>query len=147
MLKMFFGKVITIHWFCFLLCFKNVKLEEMFPLNLCSRLFDPNEWCLKNGLFSGGLNPRPLSHESSALTTRPRTYLLSICLICLLFFKSYEKYINIDLDYWDSDSQKQRRKFPKIGTFLYLSPNLDFKNGFKPAYLIYMFYILENNNN
>ena len=34
--------------------------------------FDPNEWCLKNGLLSGGLNPRPLSHESFALTTRPR---------------------------------------------------------------------------
>jgi hypothetical protein len=34
--------------------------------------FDPNEWCLKNGLLSGGLNPPPLSHESSALTTRPR---------------------------------------------------------------------------
>jgi hypothetical protein len=32
--------------------------------------FDPNEWCLKNGLLSGGLNPRPLSHESFALTTR-----------------------------------------------------------------------------
>ncbi len=23
--------------------------------------FDPNEWCLKNGLHSGGLNPGPLS--------------------------------------------------------------------------------------
>jgi hypothetical protein len=34
--------------------------------------FDPNEWCLKNGLNSGGLNPGPLGHESSALTTRPR---------------------------------------------------------------------------
>jgi hypothetical protein len=34
--------------------------------------FDPNEWCLKNGLRSGGLNPGPLGHESSALTTRPR---------------------------------------------------------------------------
>ncbi len=34
--------------------------------------FDPNEWCLKDGLHSGGLNPRPLSHESSALSTRPR---------------------------------------------------------------------------
>ena len=32
--------------------------------------FDPNEWCLKNGLHSGGLNPGPLSHESSALTTK-----------------------------------------------------------------------------
>jgi hypothetical protein len=26
----------------------------------------------KNGLHSVGLNPRPLSHESSALTTKPR---------------------------------------------------------------------------
>jgi len=34
--------------------------------------FDQNEWCLKNGFLSGRLNPRPLSHESSALTTRPR---------------------------------------------------------------------------
>ncbi len=33
---------------------------------------DPNEWCLKNGLHNGGLNPGPLGHESSALTTRPR---------------------------------------------------------------------------
>jgi hypothetical protein len=37
-----------------------------------STSFEPNEWCLKNGLHSGGLNPGPLSHESSALTTRPR---------------------------------------------------------------------------
>jgi hypothetical protein len=34
--------------------------------------FDPNEWCLKNGLHSGGLNPGPLGLGSSALTTRPR---------------------------------------------------------------------------
>ena len=34
--------------------------------------FDPNEWCLKNGFHNGGLNSRPLGHESSALTTRPR---------------------------------------------------------------------------
>jgi hypothetical protein len=34
--------------------------------------FDPNEWCLKNGLHSGGLNPGPFGLESSALTTRPR---------------------------------------------------------------------------
>ena len=33
--------------------------------------FDSSEWCLKNGLHSGGLNPGPLGHESSALTTRP----------------------------------------------------------------------------
>jgi hypothetical protein len=31
--------------------------------------FYPNEWCLKNGLHSGGVNPGPLGHESSALTT------------------------------------------------------------------------------
>jgi hypothetical protein len=36
------------------------------------KAFDPNEWCLKNGLHSWGLNPGPLGHESSALTTRPR---------------------------------------------------------------------------
>ena len=34
--------------------------------------FDPNEWSVKNGLHSGGLNPGPRSHESSALSTRPR---------------------------------------------------------------------------
>ena len=34
--------------------------------------FDPNEWCLKNGLHSLGLNPGPLGHESFALTTRPQ---------------------------------------------------------------------------
>ncbi len=45
--------------------------------------FDPNEWCLKNGLLSGGLNPGPLGHESSALTTRPR--LLTQLLEYLLF--------------------------------------------------------------
>jgi hypothetical protein len=32
--------------------------------------FDPNEWCLKNGLHSGALNPGPLGHESSALTNK-----------------------------------------------------------------------------
>ena len=35
--------------------------------------FDPNEWYLKNGLHSGGLNPGPLGHESSALTTGQTT--------------------------------------------------------------------------
>jgi hypothetical protein len=39
--------------------------------------FDPNDWCLKNGLHSGGLNPGPLGHESSALTTRPGLLALS----------------------------------------------------------------------
>ena len=34
--------------------------------------FDPNEWCLKNGLHNGGLNSQPFSYQSSALTTRPR---------------------------------------------------------------------------
>jgi hypothetical protein len=44
--------------------------------------FDPNEWCLKNGLHSGGLIPGPLSHESSALNTRPR-------LLALMNFVSF----------------------------------------------------------
>jgi hypothetical protein len=34
--------------------------------------FDPSDRFLKNSLHSGGLNPGPLSHESSTLTTRPR---------------------------------------------------------------------------
>jgi hypothetical protein len=34
--------------------------------------FDPIEWCLKNGLHNGGSNSQPFSHESFALTTRPR---------------------------------------------------------------------------
>ena len=38
--------------------------------------FDPNEWCPKNSLLSGGLNPGPLSPESCALTTRPRLLIL-----------------------------------------------------------------------
>jgi hypothetical protein len=45
---------------------------RLISTQLLLQAFDPNEWCLKNGLLSGGLNPRPLSHESSALTTRPR---------------------------------------------------------------------------
>ncbi len=48
---------------------KNARLELS---TIFVPSFDPNEWCLKNGLHSGGLNPGPLGHESSALTTRPR---------------------------------------------------------------------------
>jgi len=36
-----------------------------------STIFVPS-FDLKNGLHSGGLNPGPLGHESSALTTRPK---------------------------------------------------------------------------
>jgi hypothetical protein len=52
--------------------------------------FDPYEWCLKNGLQSGGLNPGPLGHESSALTTRTRllTYLdVIVCGIIINIIK------------------------------------------------------------
>jgi hypothetical protein len=49
------------------ICYNARLISNQFLL----QVFDPNEWCLKNGLLSGGLNPRPLSHESSALTTRP----------------------------------------------------------------------------
>ncbi len=51
--------------------------------------FDPNEWCLKNGLHSlnsGGLNPGPQGHESSALTTRPRL----LALVRHFFFFFFE---------------------------------------------------------
>ncbi len=47
----------------------NAKLE--FSTNFVPS-FDPIEWCLKNDLHSGGSNSQPFSHESSALTTRPR---------------------------------------------------------------------------
>ncbi len=47
----------------------NARLEFS---TICVPSFDPNEWCLNNGLHGGGLNPGPLGHESSALTTRPR---------------------------------------------------------------------------
>ena len=48
--------------------------------------FDPNKWCLKNGLHSGCLNPGPLSHESSALTTRPRLLAYLPCLFVEALF-------------------------------------------------------------
>jgi hypothetical protein len=51
---------------------------------------DPNEWCLKNCLHSGGLNPGPLGHESSALTTRPRLlanllFIYPTLSVCILY--------------------------------------------------------------
>jgi len=54
----------------------NARLE--FSTNIVPS-FDPNEWCLKNGLHSGDLNPGPLGHESFALTTRPRLVGYSPC--------------------------------------------------------------------
>ncbi len=54
--------------------YNNARLE--FSTIFC---FDPNEWCLKNGLQSGGLNSGPLCHESSALTTRPQLLVLEYC--------------------------------------------------------------------
>ncbi len=41
-------------------------------------MLDPNERWMKNGLHSGGMNPQPLSSESSALTTRPQLFANSI---------------------------------------------------------------------
>jgi len=49
--------------------------------------FDPNEWCLKNGLSSGGLNTVHLGHESSALTTRPRLLAHKQSLLSTLYKK------------------------------------------------------------
>jgi hypothetical protein len=57
--------------------------------------FDPNEWCLKNGLHSGGLNPGPLAHESSALTTRPRLLALRLFNLKLNFlYQKFETFRN-----------------------------------------------------
>jgi len=47
----------------------NARLISTYS-NFCSRLLIQMNGAWK--LVSGGLNPRPLSHESSALTTRPR---------------------------------------------------------------------------
>ncbi len=46
--------------------------------------FDPNEWCLKNGRHSGGLNPGPLNHYTTARVVFERkrtesTYLYFDC--------------------------------------------------------------------
>jgi len=46
------------------------------------QVFDPNEWCLKNCLLSEGLYQRPLTHESSALTTRLRLLAKSLLKVC-----------------------------------------------------------------
>ncbi len=56
--------------------------------------FDPNEWCLKNGLHSGGLNPAPLGHESSALTTRPRLLALSVITLSMITLSVYYCFLN-----------------------------------------------------
>jgi hypothetical protein len=58
----------------------NARLE--FSTNFFVPSFDPIEWCLKNGLHSGGSNSQPFSHESSALTTRPRLLAFKINKVC-----------------------------------------------------------------
>jgi hypothetical protein len=46
------------------------KRLEHSIISVFLQAFDSNEWYMKNGLLTGGLNLRPLSHEP-ALTTRP----------------------------------------------------------------------------
>ncbi len=46
--------------------------------------FDPNEWCPKNGLLSGGLEPTTSQSWVSCLTTRPRCHVTCLVIICLL---------------------------------------------------------------
>ncbi len=60
------------------------------------QVFDPNERCLKNGFFSGGLKPGPLSHESSALTIRPR--LIRFCWFFMYLVLMHEFYEVSDFD-------------------------------------------------
>jgi hypothetical protein len=57
--------------------------SRVFPQFLLDS-FDPNEWCLKNGPHSWGLNPGPFGQESSALTTRPRLLALTVNLLLRL---------------------------------------------------------------
>ena len=56
------------------------------PYIFLLQAIDSNHWCMKNGLLSGGLNPRPFSHESSALTTRAQLWLvlLEVYMDCVL---------------------------------------------------------------
>ncbi len=72
------------------------KCQANLYSNFLLPYFNPNEWCRENGLHNCGLNPRPLSHESSALTTRPRLLVLfqellivlnqTIMITCCLLF-------------------------------------------------------------
>jgi hypothetical protein len=54
------------YWLCKVFFFNNLSILSVLLLwlNLFPR-FDPNDGAWKNGLLSGGLNPGPLSHESS----------------------------------------------------------------------------------
>ncbi len=54
----------------------SMKLQQYqvgwyFILSLWYFDFDQNKWGMKNSLLIVGLNPRPLSHGSYALSTRP----------------------------------------------------------------------------
>jgi hypothetical protein len=85
-LKFFCGSLVLVSWQAFIssfvmkLDFYKPTVLKVHPPNTARLIstqyllpcFDPNEWCMKNGLHSGGLNSQPLSHESLALTTRPR---------------------------------------------------------------------------
>ncbi len=56
---------------------------------------------MKNGLHSGGLNPRPISHESFTLTTRPWLIAQTRCCLLwqLIFVLVCESYKDILLKY------------------------------------------------
>ncbi len=67
---------------------------KSFPTNFVPS-FNPIEWCLKNGLHSGGTNPQPFSYEYSALTTRP--WLLAIENQTFFEIKTHTKQLMIPL--------------------------------------------------
>ena len=54
----------------FLRKYQGMGRVHVIPRDPIVPSFDPNEWCLKNGLHSWGLNPGPLGHESSANMSR-----------------------------------------------------------------------------
>ena len=96
---------------------KNARLEVFHKFLF--QAFDPNEWCLKNGLHSGGLNPRPLGHESSASTTRPR---LLVSTQPILTISSFQMLVNIycneQMDFHDNVCCKGLPKATNLQLFL-----------------------------
>ncbi len=81
---------------------------------------NPNEWCMKNGLLSVGLNPPPLSHESSALTTRPR--LLSfVWIICIIHASNNKKIQKEELTFSSNSFLATEKNLLSLKLFFLLS--------------------------
>ncbi len=64
----------------------HATMPGYFPLNICSRLLIQMNDAWKMVFSVGGLNPRALSHESSALTTRPWLLAMACSLLWIYYF-------------------------------------------------------------